>query len=180
MQGVWPLADLGAEAVTAGRRMFRYVIGIDDQPHVVTLTHDPVAAAAIGVMWVEFWAEHDEDAGCTDRTFQVFGTGQPLPDGARWIGTCARAEDGFVWHLYELGRGAPWPPVSSATTAAPSPRCPLPDGCTSSGRETPGILAALSGGSGEVIWTFCCVLCMAQHAMAHALVEGKAAGEEPA
>jgi hypothetical protein len=44
----------------------------------------------------------------------------------------------------------------------------------------PGILAALSGGSGEVIWTFCCVLCMAQHAMAHALVEGKAAGEEPA
>jgi hypothetical protein len=34
--------------MTAGRRMFRHVIGIDDQPHVVTLTHDPVAVAATG------------------------------------------------------------------------------------------------------------------------------------
>ena len=44
----------------------------------------------------------------------------------------------------------------------------------------PGVLAALTGSGTEVLWTFCTVLCLAQYAMGRALVEGKAAGEEPA
>ena len=43
----------------------------------------------------------------------------------------------------------------------------------------PGVLAALTGGGSEVLWTFCTVLCLAQYSMAAALVEGRAAGEEP-
>ena len=43
----------------------------------------------------------------------------------------------------------------------------------------PGFLASLTGSGPEVLWTFCTVLCMAQYAMARALINGNAAGEEP-
>lgn len=96
--------------MTAARRMFRYVVPVDDQPHVIPLSHSPVAVAAVhdplGVFSVELWAEHTEGAPQVRRTFQVFGTGHPLPDDARWAGTCARTAEGLVWHLYEIGVGA--------------------------------------------------------------------------
>jgi hypothetical protein len=89
------------EETVSDRRMYRYVVPVDDQAHVFTLTGDPVAVAGSD-MAVEFWAEHDPDAGATDRAFQVFGTGHPLPDDATWIGTCPRTMLGLVWHLYEV------------------------------------------------------------------------------
>lgn len=82
------------------RRMYRYVVPVDDAPTRLRLTGDPVAVAAIDIDGVEFWAEHDDDAGELERSFQVFGTGQELPDGAKWVGTCQRVS-GLVWHLYE-------------------------------------------------------------------------------
>lgn len=88
--------------MTADRRMFRYVISVDDEPHIIPLSHSPVAVAAIGPAVVEFWAECTQGAWQPDRTFQVFGTGQPLPADAKWVGTCARTVQGLVWHLYEL------------------------------------------------------------------------------
>lgn len=84
------------------RKMYRYVVSVDDQPHVVRLSHSPVAVAALGAWSVEFWAEHTEGASQTERAFQVFGTGHPLPEDARWVGTCARTESGLVWHLYQV------------------------------------------------------------------------------
>jgi hypothetical protein len=85
----------------AGRRMFRYIVPVDDQPHAFHLTSNPRAVAANGHAHVEFWAEHDDDPGI-QRWFQVFGTGHPLPDDARWVGTCTRTALGLVWHLYEM------------------------------------------------------------------------------
>lgn len=84
------------------RRMFRYVVPADDQPHLFTLTHGPVAVAAPAEDSVEFWAENDPQRGRTDRAFRVFGTGQPVPGGAQWVGTCPRTVLGLVWHLYEV------------------------------------------------------------------------------
>lgn len=84
------------------RSMHRYEVPVDGQWHTFTLTGSPVAVAAGEPHIVEFWAEHDDAAGRTDRAFRVFGTGQPLPDGAVWAGTCARIS-GLVWHLYERG-----------------------------------------------------------------------------
>lgn len=86
----------------AERKMYRYAIPVDDVPVTFALTGDPVAVAPNGEALVEFWAEYDQDAGHTDRSFQVFGTGQPLPEGAQWIGTCSRTALGLVWHLYEV------------------------------------------------------------------------------
>jgi hypothetical protein len=84
------------------RRMFRYAVPVDDQPHGFPLTGGPVAVAAAGdLRSVEFWAEHDESRPARNRVFQVFGTGHDLPEGALWAGTCQRVS-GLVWHLYEL------------------------------------------------------------------------------
>lgn len=84
------------------RRMYRYVVSVDDETHVIPLSHSPVAVAAIGDAAVEFWAEHTEGATQLRRAFRVYGTGHLLPDGARWVGTCPRTQHGGVWHLYEL------------------------------------------------------------------------------
>jgi len=88
------------------RRMFRYSVPIDDEPHAFSLTGQPVAVAARehGNFYTEaeFWAEHDDSVSTASRYVQVFGTGHPLPDDARWIGTCPRTADGLVWHLYEV------------------------------------------------------------------------------
>jgi len=84
--------------------MFRYEIPVDDDKHVIPLSHDPVAVAASWTgfaPFVEFWAEHTDSAPQARRAFRVFGTGQPLPEDARWVGTCPRTE-GLVWHLYEV------------------------------------------------------------------------------
>lgn len=93
------------------KTVLRYEVPIDNQPHTFTLTYGPHAVAAKRV-WspphlvihnVEFWAEHEDRPGVTavERTFQVFGTGQPIPSSARIVGTAERL-DGLVWHLYEL------------------------------------------------------------------------------
>ena len=85
------------------RRMFRYVVPVDDDAHTFALSHSPVAVAAQDDgRAVEFWAEHTQSAPAVKRWFQVFGTGQPLPGDARWAGTCPRTPDGIVWHLYEV------------------------------------------------------------------------------
>lgn len=90
------------------KTVLRHEVPIDDQPHTFKLTCDPhaVATKRIGVAHanvthrVEFWVEH-EDGAAAEWTFQVFGTGQPIPSSARLIGTTERL-DGLVWHLYEL------------------------------------------------------------------------------
>src|SRR5258707_5072362 len=86
----------------SARRMFRYVVSADDGAHVIPLSGNPVAVAPIGPFSVEVWAEHTNVAPQVKRVFQVFRTGQPLPEGARWAGTCSRTAAGFVWHLYEV------------------------------------------------------------------------------
>ncbi|HET8661080.1 MAG TPA: hypothetical protein VFM55_19045 [Micromonosporaceae bacterium] len=49
---------------------------------------------------VTFWAEVDPAAERELRTFVVVGTGHPVPDGARYVGTdCVLPT--LVWHLYE-------------------------------------------------------------------------------
>lgn len=98
------------------KQMLRYEVPVDGAGHEVRLTFDPVAVAARVIRSpvahltmeyvVEFWAEGypgEPQAGAA-RRFQVFGTGQAVPEGARWRGTCPRlseADGGYVWHLYE-------------------------------------------------------------------------------
>ena len=91
------------------RRMLRHQIYVTGTPQVRNIHSDPVhvEAARIGVGQeaphvVDFWAEGSLEAEGTDRTFLVVGTGQPIPEGARWWGTTGRTADNLVWHLYEI------------------------------------------------------------------------------
>jgi hypothetical protein len=97
------------------RRMLRYQLSVDDQPHTIELKAGAsvfiAAHSQSGPAYVDFWAEGELDEHATagpvePRTFQVFGTGQPLPDGAVWRATTARSPEGLVWHLMELPGGA--------------------------------------------------------------------------
>lgn len=92
------------------RRMFRYEVPVDDREHrhivhgkAVKVAVQPRVPGKAPV--VEFWAEDVDPApGGTllQRTFQVFGTGHPLPEKAQWRGTTDRDPAGLVWHLYEM------------------------------------------------------------------------------
>lgn len=96
------------------RRMLRYEVEVNDRPQVIALQGPVLHVAGLirGEGWevptthvVEFWAEGDPSQQREQRTFQVFGTGHPIPEGAVWRGTTARTPEGLVWHLYELTKG---------------------------------------------------------------------------
>lgn len=86
------------------RRIYRYVVPLDGKAHSFHLTGSPVHVG-IGKKEnyeVDFWAENDTSELWLDRQFRVFGTGDELPDGARYFGTAPRTKQGLIWHLYEV------------------------------------------------------------------------------
>lgn len=90
-------------------RMFRYRVSVNDEPHQFELSSDPLHVEAgrwgvhpQGPHFVDFWTINVDGAPQRSRSFQVFGTGQPLPEDAKYIGTTARTDEGAVWHLFEL------------------------------------------------------------------------------
>ena len=99
-------ADLGGETpMTAARertaamsknaRFSGTPSPFDDRPHVIDLTSDPLHVAnGTTLDEVDFWSEHDMDAPEYPAAFQVVGTGQPLPDGALYVGTAPRTRRG--------------------------------------------------------------------------------------
>ncbi len=54
---------------------------------------------------LQLWAEVDDDnPGTEQRQFEIFGTGESIPDNSKYI--CTIQDWGFtgnfVWHIYEL------------------------------------------------------------------------------
>jgi hypothetical protein len=83
--------------------VLRYTIPVDDRAHPLDLEPGRLLGAGTRLpSVVEFWVERDLSQPTIKRWFQVFGTGQPIPEGAEWQATCARQADGLVWHLYEV------------------------------------------------------------------------------
>jgi len=82
--------------------MHRYRLPVDGGPRVIPLTSDPVHVEAAGDSAVDFWAHHSARDTPRNRTFQVIGTGRPVPAGARYIGTTGRTPAGYIWHLFEI------------------------------------------------------------------------------
>ena len=69
-----------------------------------SVAHMPRGARIVHVGTPEgvltLWAEVDPDAEKTLRTFEVFGTGQHIPDHCVHLHTWI--EGPYVWHLYEV------------------------------------------------------------------------------
>lgn len=90
-----------------GRMMHRHQVPVDDQPHsclLVVGNEISRVECTSHTDVVEFWIEHEDDRTMSTRWFQVFGTGQPLPDSGRLVGTTARHPSSIVWHLFEVER----------------------------------------------------------------------------
>lgn len=88
------------------RRMFKYTVPVDDQEHVIEMSAlQPVLhVAAVGPgttlqRKVNFWAGNTDQYPAEERTFRVFGTGQPIPDDWSYWGTTL--DGSLVWHLFE-------------------------------------------------------------------------------
>lgn len=88
--------------------MLRWQVPVDDADHELRVVGPVLAVGATEALWsnlpahwVEFWTlEPLTGDEAPARVFRVFGTGQPIPDGYVWRGTCARFH-GLVWHLAE-------------------------------------------------------------------------------
>jgi hypothetical protein len=82
--------------------IFRYEVPVDDEWHALQLS-GPVLHVDVRLRpnVVEVWALSTNRQGPElTQHFRVFGTGQPLPDGVRHVGT-ALVPGGLVWHLME-------------------------------------------------------------------------------
>lgn len=98
------------------RRIFRYEIPIDDQPHeipagkVVHLNEYRMKHITGERNRVEVWVEVTlggasiaDDINGTQHV-QIIGTGHAIPDGATHLATCLDSQ--LVWHLYRIGDNA--------------------------------------------------------------------------
>lgn len=110
---VMPVEGKERETPMSNRYMLRYEVEVNDEPQTLDVQGSVLHVAAIrekgeaiGTHKVEFWAEGDPNKRGEQRTFQVFGTGHQIPDGAVWRGTADRTPEGLVWHLFELTKGA--------------------------------------------------------------------------
>jgi hypothetical protein len=99
------------------KMIYRYEIEIAKEPTSVVLAGDPLHISLNEAQdKVEFWAEamHDDPAKSRhsrkprERIFQVFGTGMPIPDRAKYWGTTPRSFLGYVWHLFEINPAGPY------------------------------------------------------------------------
>lgn len=85
------------------KTIYKYMIELDDPEIMVSL---PVGAKVIhvGVQYsgeVHFWVELTPSSpDYENRTFRIYGTGHPIPDGHTHQGTVLDRQ--FVWHLYEV------------------------------------------------------------------------------
>lgn len=102
------------------RRVWKYVIPVDDQPHRIPSW--PVhVAPGYDPGYVLAWCEIDDQPGAVDPDHiftsdqaidvQVYGTNHPIPDNALHIGTAVWEPTGgyagppLVWHVYCLEEG---------------------------------------------------------------------------
>lgn len=88
-------------------RVLRHEIPIDSRPHTLRLGGDPIAAdgyrpGGLSVNTLEFWCVSDDASYSVMYQLQVFGTGEPVPDGARWLCSTGRLPNGEVWHLFDM------------------------------------------------------------------------------
>ena len=84
------------------RKIHKYKLKLVDEPQTILMPamslirfvgrqNDDVT------MWAEVRTDYPVDVA---RKFVVVGTGQPIPDGGTYVGTCFGVP--FVWHIFEV------------------------------------------------------------------------------
>lgn len=81
--------------------VLRYEVPVDGVWHALALSGPVLHVDTRNRGLVEVWAL-DDGGPKAERRFQVFGTGQPLPDGVvAHVGSVITAQGALVWHLFE-------------------------------------------------------------------------------
>jgi hypothetical protein len=80
--------------------IYRYEVPVDDRWHPLQFSGPVLHVACRNPYAVELWALHTDEPKPT-RSFRIYGTGQPLPDGLEYIGTALAPGGQLVWHLFE-------------------------------------------------------------------------------
>lgn len=84
------------------RHIHRAQILADGHPETLDLSGPIIHIATRAERYIEIWYIDDPAVPLAPRTFQVFGTGQPLPDDVTHVGSAVTPNDGrYVWHLFE-------------------------------------------------------------------------------
>ncbi|GAA2608642.1 hypothetical protein GCM10010399_44340 [Dactylosporangium fulvum] len=89
--------------MTAAGWVLRHVIPVDDAWHDVSLPGPIVHVATRDPYVVEVWTLHSDAKPETARTLtlRVYGTGQPITEPVRHVGTAIAPGGALVWHLME-------------------------------------------------------------------------------
>jgi hypothetical protein len=87
-----------SQDIKQGKRIYRYLVPVDDQWHDQDFDGEVLAVNCRRLDAVEFWAV---EGGIVPRCFRVVGTGHPMPEDARYVGTAVTPDGSLVWHLVE-------------------------------------------------------------------------------
>lgn len=97
------------------RKIFRYVLPVDDAWHTLDLTGPILHVATRGADFVEVWAMVQPGVDPVGRAFRVVGTGQSFPPAlAFYIGTAITPDGRLVWHVMEHDGTAAGQPAAAA------------------------------------------------------------------
>jgi hypothetical protein len=91
------------------RKVLKYTLPVDDQWHKINMPLSRKDVLFVGCQFesgtVEFWVEvHENEVDSPERharTFRIYGTGFPIPEGVVHRGTTFGSAKRHVWHLYE-------------------------------------------------------------------------------
>jgi hypothetical protein len=84
-------------------QIIRHDIPVDDAAHLIETSLGVVHVGCVGdYETVQLWTLEDEALPATNRYYKVYGTDQPLPKGATYIGTALAAQGAIEWHLFDI------------------------------------------------------------------------------
>lgn len=87
-------------------RILRFEVPVDDRFHLIRVPRNSILHVGCrNERAVEFWiGEHA--SGDEVRAYQVYGTGQPIPEGTKYEGTAVAPGGRLVWHLMSASGAA--------------------------------------------------------------------------
>lgn len=90
-----------------GKAIWKFKLKIDDKQSIEMPKGAQILSAQVQHNILCIWALVDVDAEKEQRTFEIFGTGNPVPDyvdaehNYKFIATFMYYDGGFVGHLFE-------------------------------------------------------------------------------
>lgn len=84
-------------------QIVRHDIPVDDAAHLISTSLGVVHLQCLtGYDTIQLWTLEDEAVEPTNHYYKVYGTDQPLPTGANYVGTALAAQGTIEWHLFDI------------------------------------------------------------------------------